>query len=144
MKSLWRINFNAASVIHDAEIGIDSLCHIYYELSIQIMPACICGASCIHHRNCLLGNACMLTCSILLCLWEASDSMDPVEKYVGEITRKKGNDSTHLYYKLFMALSRLRDFFYCGEKGITKQQLDRNSMLVVVHVWRISSYIKHQ
>ena len=83
-------------------------------------------------------------CSILLCLWEASDSVDPVEKYVGEITRKKGKDSTHLYYKLFMALSRLRDFFYCGGKGTTKQQLDRNSMLVIVHVQRISSYIKHQ
>ena len=50
--------------------------------------------------------------------------MDSVEKCVGEVPRKKGKDSTHLYYKLFMALTLLREFFYCDGKGIAKEQLD--------------------
>ena len=50
--------------------------------------------------------------------------MDSVEKCADEIPRRKGRDSTHLYYKLFMALSLLREFFYCGGKGIQKEQLD--------------------
>ena len=50
--------------------------------------------------------------------------MDSVEKCVSEVPRKKGKDSTHLYYKLFMALSLLREFFCCGGEGIAKEQLD--------------------
>ena len=64
----------------------------------------------------------MLTHSILLCLWEAL--VNSVEKCLDEIPRKKSKDSTHLYYKLFMALSMLREFFHCGGKGMTKEQLD--------------------
>ena len=47
-----------------------------------------------------------------------------MEKCVDEIPRKKGKDSTHLYYKLFMALSLLREFFHCDGDGIAKEQLD--------------------
>jgi hypothetical protein len=55
-------------------------------------------------------------------LWEAS--VDSVEKCADEIPRRKGKDSTHLYYKLFMALSLLREFFHCDGKGIAKERLD--------------------
>ena len=61
----------------------------------------------------------MLPCSILLCLWEAI--VDSVEKYVGEIPRIKGKDSTHLYYK---ALSLLIEFFHLGGEGTAKEKLD--------------------
>ena len=50
--------------------------------------------------------------------------MDSVEKCADEIPRRKGRDSTHLYYKLFMALSFLREFFCCDGKGIAKELLD--------------------
>ena len=47
--------------------------------------------------------------------------MDSVERSADEIPWRKGGDSTHLYYKPFMALSLLREFFYCGGKGIQKE-----------------------
>jgi hypothetical protein len=50
--------------------------------------------------------------------------VDSVEKCADEIPRRKGRDSTHIYYKLFMALSLLREFFYLDGRGITKERLD--------------------
>ena len=69
--------------------------------------------------------------SILLYLWEVS--VDSMEKCLGEITRKKGRDFTYLYYRLFMALCLLRDFFYCGGKGMAKEQLDSKKFNVSVY-----------
>ena len=43
-----------------------------------------------------------------------------MEKYVD--ARREGKDSTHLYFKVFMALNVLRE--YCDGEGIAKELLD--------------------
>ena len=55
-------------------------------------------------------------------MWEGS--VESVEKYADEISQRRDKESSHIYYRLFMALSLLREFFYLDGDGIAKKLLD--------------------